>query len=411
MRDQIAAARRAGIAAETVNSANTDDWDEIHDRIAAGAVDLLVVSPERLNSPAFRDGVLPRLTAEVGPARGRRGPLHLRLGPRLPPRLPPHPRRPRRARRRPRAGVHRHRQRPRGGRRGRPARHRPGGPAGRPRPRVAAPVGARARPRRAAGLAGCPPGRPAGVGHRLHADRGAGRERGGVAARRGPRGRGLLGLDRRCRPRAHRARAAGQRAAGGRRHLGAGHGLRQGRRRLRGPPGRPALTHRLLPTGRPGGARRRPMPRSCCCRRRRTGRSGRGSTPPRSRPRAWCGGCSTSSRPTAAPCRPPRSSTGSTCGRGRLEAMLKVLDVDGAVERVAGGWRATGQPWVYDTQRYRRASPRRGGPSSRRCSTTWPSPAAACGSCAPSSTTRSSTATAAAATAAPARRPSRCPRT
>ena len=66
MRDQIAAARRAGIAAETVNSANTDDWDEIHERIAAGTVDLLVVSPERLNSPAFRDGVLPRLTAEVG---------------------------------------------------------------------------------------------------------------------------------------------------------------------------------------------------------------------------------------------------------------------------------------------------------------------------------------------------------
>jgi ATP-dependent DNA helicase RecQ len=66
MRDQIAAARRAGIKAETVNSANTDDWDEIHERIAAGDVDLLVVSPERLNSPGFRDEVLPRLTAEVG---------------------------------------------------------------------------------------------------------------------------------------------------------------------------------------------------------------------------------------------------------------------------------------------------------------------------------------------------------
>ena len=60
------AARRAGIAAETVNSANTDDWDEIHARVVAGEVDLLVVSPERLNSPAFRDQVLPRLTAEIG---------------------------------------------------------------------------------------------------------------------------------------------------------------------------------------------------------------------------------------------------------------------------------------------------------------------------------------------------------
>src|ERR671920_1985151 len=44
MRDQIAAARRAGIVAETVNSSNTDDWEAIHDRVVAGEVDLLVVS-------------------------------------------------------------------------------------------------------------------------------------------------------------------------------------------------------------------------------------------------------------------------------------------------------------------------------------------------------------------------------
>jgi ATP-dependent DNA helicase RecQ len=66
MRDQIAAARRAGIVAETVNSANTDDWDAIHQRVVAGDIDLLVVSPERLNSPGFRDDVLPRITAEIG---------------------------------------------------------------------------------------------------------------------------------------------------------------------------------------------------------------------------------------------------------------------------------------------------------------------------------------------------------
>ena len=66
MRDQIAAARRAGIVAETVNSSNTDDWEAIHDRVVGGEVDLLVVSPERLNSPGFRDDVLPRLTAEIG---------------------------------------------------------------------------------------------------------------------------------------------------------------------------------------------------------------------------------------------------------------------------------------------------------------------------------------------------------
>jgi ATP-dependent DNA helicase RecQ len=32
--------------------------------------------------------------------------------------------------------------------------------------------------------------------------------------------------------------------------------------------------------------------------------------------------------------------------------MLKVLDVDGAVRRVRGGWQATGQDWTYDEARY-----------------------------------------------------------
>src|SRR3954464_4911131 len=40
--------------------------------------------------------------------------------------------------------------------------------------------------------------------------------------------------------------------------------------------------------------------------------------------------------------------------RSRLELLLKVLAVDGAVERVQGGWRSTGQPWVYDADRYQR---------------------------------------------------------
>ncbi len=38
--------------------------------------------------------------------------------------------------------------------------------------------------------------------------------------------------------------------------------------------------------------------------------------------------------------------------RSRLETMLKVLDVDGAVKRVKGGWAATGAEWMYDAERY-----------------------------------------------------------
>ena len=45
--------------------------------------------------------------------------------------------------------------------------------------------------------------------------------------------------------------------------------------------------------------------------------------------------------------------------RGRLEMMLKVLDVDGAVRRVSGGWTATGQAWNYDAERYARVSQER----------------------------------------------------
>jgi ATP-dependent DNA helicase RecQ len=42
--------------------------------------------------------------------------------------------------------------------------------------------------------------------------------------------------------------------------------------------------------------------------------------------------------------------------RNRLEMMLKVLDVDGAVRRVQGGWTATGLDWSYDQERYDRVA-------------------------------------------------------
>lgn len=66
MRNQVAAAERAGVVAATINSGNVTEWDEIHDRVAAGDVDVLLVSPERLNNPDFRDQVLPKLAADAG---------------------------------------------------------------------------------------------------------------------------------------------------------------------------------------------------------------------------------------------------------------------------------------------------------------------------------------------------------
>jgi ATP-dependent DNA helicase RecQ len=66
MRNQIAAAQAAGIRARTINSANIEEWDEVHAEIAAGTVDVLLVSPERLNNPGFRDVILPRLAESAG---------------------------------------------------------------------------------------------------------------------------------------------------------------------------------------------------------------------------------------------------------------------------------------------------------------------------------------------------------
>jgi len=66
MRNQIAAAARAGINAVTINSANSSDWAVVHEQVRSGQVDVLLVSPERLNNPGFRDEVLPQLAATAG---------------------------------------------------------------------------------------------------------------------------------------------------------------------------------------------------------------------------------------------------------------------------------------------------------------------------------------------------------
>ncbi|MFE4020448.1 RecQ family ATP-dependent DNA helicase [Streptomyces sp. NPDC059101] len=66
MRNQVDAAARAGIRARTINSANTEEWDTVQAEVAAGEVDVLLVSPERLNNPDFRDQVLPKLAAATG---------------------------------------------------------------------------------------------------------------------------------------------------------------------------------------------------------------------------------------------------------------------------------------------------------------------------------------------------------
>jgi ATP-dependent DNA helicase RecQ len=66
MRNQIAAADRAGVRAHTINSSNAEEWRAVEEELRADAVDVLLISPERLNNPDFRDRVLPGLAARVG---------------------------------------------------------------------------------------------------------------------------------------------------------------------------------------------------------------------------------------------------------------------------------------------------------------------------------------------------------
>src|SRR5262247_3626291 len=66
MRNQVDAAAGAGIHAATINSANVTEWAQITKQVAAGEIDVLLVSPERLNNPEFRDEVLPQLAQRCG---------------------------------------------------------------------------------------------------------------------------------------------------------------------------------------------------------------------------------------------------------------------------------------------------------------------------------------------------------
>lgn len=66
MRNQVESAARAGIQARTINSANPEEWDTIYGEVERGETDVLLVSPERLNSVDFRDQVLPRLASTTG---------------------------------------------------------------------------------------------------------------------------------------------------------------------------------------------------------------------------------------------------------------------------------------------------------------------------------------------------------
>lgn len=66
MRDQIKAAERIGVKAETINSANQEEWQRIQRSVHIGETDILLISPERLSNENFRQDVLASIAVTIG---------------------------------------------------------------------------------------------------------------------------------------------------------------------------------------------------------------------------------------------------------------------------------------------------------------------------------------------------------
>ena len=66
MRNQVDAAERSGLRAATLNSSNFADWGAIQADLAADRLDVLLTSPERLANPRFAAEVLPWLLPRLG---------------------------------------------------------------------------------------------------------------------------------------------------------------------------------------------------------------------------------------------------------------------------------------------------------------------------------------------------------
>jgi ATP-dependent DNA helicase RecQ len=66
MRNQIEAAERLGIQADTINSTNKDEWERVKWRILKDEVDAVLISPERLSNEEFIEGVLRPVADRIG---------------------------------------------------------------------------------------------------------------------------------------------------------------------------------------------------------------------------------------------------------------------------------------------------------------------------------------------------------
>ncbi len=391
MRNQIAAAERLGIRAHTINSTNRDAWEEVQRLLAEDSVDLLLISPERLNNPQFRDTMLPLFVERVGLLVVDEAhcisdwghdfrPDYRRLAEMLE-RLP--------------AGVAvlcttatandrvvaDVADQLRVGHAGELNTYR--GPLGRSslRLEVVDLPGARGPARVAGDLAAA----ARRLGDRLHADQARRRARGGVALRARHRGGGVQRRGGVRTARGDGGAAARQRPQGGRRHERARDGLRQARPRLRRALPGAGIGHLLLPAGRPRrarGAARRRGPAARAGGQADPGLLHRAGLPAARGGRAGAGGARPGGRRR---CR--RSSRRSTSGAGGSRRCSRCwtsrVRSSGAAPPGQGEATPTGPTTPSATPR----SPRSGAPSNRRWPPSAPTGAASCARCRRSSTT------------------------
>lgn len=66
MRNQIEAAGRLGIKAVTINSTNTNEWEQARQAVLADQVDCLLISPERLSNEGFMETILQPIADRIG---------------------------------------------------------------------------------------------------------------------------------------------------------------------------------------------------------------------------------------------------------------------------------------------------------------------------------------------------------
>jgi ATP-dependent DNA helicase RecQ len=66
MRNQILAAEKLGIRAKTLHSENVHEWEEVQKALGANEADVLLISPERLANQKFLQELLPLIQGKIG---------------------------------------------------------------------------------------------------------------------------------------------------------------------------------------------------------------------------------------------------------------------------------------------------------------------------------------------------------